>query len=206
VRFLHSKGLKSAFKNSTMTDQQLSHRATPVKSQLQNKSEHLRTNKCTQAVSAEVLKTAEIRMQQKGMLPGNNSLNHHPLWFFVETEKNVFLWRSGLQLDDKEEFDFWVDLETLIEKRLSQIERSKQSDPIQFAFSEFEINADPKAAEKDYLLALKENIMPILNHLSALSEVQREIIAEGTKTKATQVVLPHYNNKVAAGSKIKVDL
>ena len=173
-----------------MTDQQLSIQATLAKSQAGNKIEQSSTNKCSRAVSAEILKTAEIRMQQKGMLPGGKALNHHPLWFFVETEKNVFLWRSGFGLNNKEDFDFWVDLETLVHKRLSQLERSELSDPAEFSFSEFKLDNDPKISEKEYLIALKENILPILNHLSALSEVQSEIIAEGTRLKSNRVVLP----------------
>ena len=141
-------------------------------------------------VAADIIRTAEIRMQQRGMLPGGSHLSHNPFWFLVETEKNVFLWRSGCSLVEKENFDFWVDIDSLLDKRISQLERQTASDPIASILDEFELAVDPVKAETEYLKALKETMLPILTHLSALSEVQREIINEGTQQSRTRVVLP----------------
>ena len=158
------------------------------------KSEHKIEQPCTNlnanVVAADIIRTAEIRMQQRGMLPGGQTLSHNPFWFLVETEKNVFLWRSGASLAEKEQFDFWVDIDSLLNKRIRQLDRQSSSDPTATIFEDFELAIDPVKAEKEYLEALRETIMPILNHLSALSEVQREIINEGTKCQAQRVVLP----------------
>src|SRR6187431_829960 len=89
------------------------------------KSEHKIEQPCTNlnanVVAADIIRTAEIRMQQRGMLPGGQSLSHNPFWFLVETEKNVFLWRSGSSLAEKEQYDFWVDIDSLLNKRLRQL-------------------------------------------------------------------------------------
>ena len=173
-----------------MSNPELNFSATTKKSESADKNVQNNTNLCANLVAADVLKTAEVRMQNKGMLPGGNKLSHNPLWFLVETEKNVFLWRSGHSLQEKQEFEFWVDLEALIEKRLAQLERSDFQDPMLHAFNEFELGVDPKAAEKEYLQSLLENFAPILSHLAALSEVQREILEEGLNQSNTRVVLP----------------
>ena len=156
----------------------------------QSKIEQTCTNLHANVVAADIIRTAEIRMQQRGMLPGGQVLSHNPFWFLVETEKNVFLWRSGATLADKDKFDFWVDIESLLNKRISQLERQNNTNPAESVFEDFELSVDPTKAEKEYLEALRETIMPILNHLSALSEVQREIIAENTASAGQRVVLP----------------
>ena len=160
-------------------------------SQFLSKSEQVCTNTNANVVAADIIRTAEMRMQQKGMLPGGQTLSHNPFWFLVETEKNVFLWRSGCSLVDKDKYDFWVDINSLLDKRIDQLERQNGSDPISTEFDAFDLNVDPLKAEKEYLEILRETIMPILNHLSALSEVQREIISENTNSRAQRVVLPY---------------
>lgn len=183
-------------KSKTMSDQGLNNPRTQTTASLTHKIEQPNTNKCNIAVAADMLKTAEIRMQQKGMLPAADALCHNPFWFLVETEKNVFLWRSGHGLNEKQDFDFWVDVESLLDKRLKQLQRANYTDPSSAAFSEFDLKTDPIKAEAEYLIALRNSIGPILQHLSALSEVQAEIVKEALSNQSLRVVLP-FDKKAA---------
>lgn len=162
------------------------------KSEISSKNEQACTTTHANVVAADIIRTAEIRMQQRGMLPGGQNLSHNPFWFLVETEKNVYLWRSGCSLTEKDNFDFWVDIESLISKRLEQLERNNSNNPFSSGLDEFGDSENPSNAESEYLLALRDAIGPILNHLSALSEVQREILLENhaTNDSTKRVVLP----------------
>jgi hypothetical protein len=52
-----------------------------------------------------------------------------PLWFLAETERNIFLWRQGKSLDDVEDYEFWVDIPSLITKRRVQLESPQGLNP-----------------------------------------------------------------------------
>lgn len=184
------------------SNQMVSENISTEAAQSLSKSEQLCTNTNVNVVSADIIRTAEIRMQQRGMLPGGQTLCHNPFWFLVETEKNVFLWRSGCSLEDKDNFEFLVDVDSLLDKRLNQLERQYSSDPTASILDNFDLSLDPVKAETEYLKALKETILPILNHLSALSEVQLEIISEHCQQTTTRVVLPY--SKVAGSMTTEV--
>lgn len=52
-----------------------------------------------------------------------------PLWFLAETERNVFLWRSGQSLDDARKYSFWVEINALIDKRRDQLQNPQDHNP-----------------------------------------------------------------------------
>src|SRR5438045_1804769 len=66
------------------------------------------------ALTLENLKCVEESLTKRGLLPSSISL---PLWFLAETERNVFLWKHGLSLVNVEEFVFWIDVASLVDKR-----------------------------------------------------------------------------------------
>ena len=85
------------------------------------------------AILADVLKTLEVQFQRRGMLPSGTEsgpgMAFHPLWFVAETERNVFLWRQGCSLIQQDEFEFWIDIEALISKRLNQLDSADPENP-----------------------------------------------------------------------------
>ena len=62
-------------------------------------------------------------------MPSTGLGSFNPLWFAAETERNVFLWRSGCSLIQEDEFEFWIDVPRLIAKRSRQLENSNPANP-----------------------------------------------------------------------------
>lgn len=125
------------------------------------------------AVLLEVLKSIECELQRKGHLPPPTSHSFNPLWFLAETERNVFLWRSGLSLSQKDELEVWIEVKELIEKRLAVLDAGKGDDnPFVNPLWESSLT-DPGVTdgERRYLNTLKELLEPIHRHAHALSVV-----------------------------------
>jgi hypothetical protein len=78
----------------------------------------------------EVLKTLETQIRSRNLLHSVHSFPFHPLWFQAENERNVFLWREGFSIIQKDEFEFWIDVPALIKKREKALINSTYNHPL----------------------------------------------------------------------------
>lgn len=114
----------------------------------------------------------EARLQERGLLPPATGPSFSFLWFIAETERNVFLWRNGYSIAQADEFDFWVSVPDLIQKRLNQLELGSPDNP--FINPLWGItNHSPVHAgrEIEYLNALADVMSRIADQAFALSHV-----------------------------------
>jgi hypothetical protein len=124
--------------------------------------------------------------------------HYAPLWFLVETERNVFLWRNGLSVCDADDYEFWIDPARLVEKRLLQLENPDIGNP--FLSSSIELaettNASPdarqqaKEEESRYLNDFLELLHRGAPHAHALSEVLSIVSNAPGKARPARVLLP----------------
>ncbi|NLF25510.1 MAG: hypothetical protein GX589_07620 [Deltaproteobacteria bacterium] len=140
-----------------------------------------------------VIKTLEVQLQKRGLLQKQKLDRFYPLWFLAETERNVYLWRHGHSLTNQADFEFWIDVDALIAKRLDQLEQtSEEIESMNAGLGYGVLDQDLAIKEREYLLTLSELIRKIQNHASALSHVglmiEREI--SSTCRRRTRVVLP----------------
>jgi hypothetical protein len=123
-------------------------------------------------VLADMLKTLEEALNARGILQRDALDLFQPLWYLVETEKNVFLWKRGCSLIQQDEFEFWVDLPALIAKRQSQLERDDGLNPfVNHLWGLGTLTKDAKERELSYLTEFLAVVSDIQEHLCALSEV-----------------------------------
>ena len=124
------------------------------------------------AVTIEILKAAEERLQNREFVESTHALGLNPLWFLAETERNVYLWRNGHSLADIRDFEFWIDIPKLVAKRLKQLRSDSTDSPFLNPFWGIS-DPDPALidAESDYLRELQTALLRIAPHLSALSAV-----------------------------------
>ncbi len=143
------------------------------------------------AVLWEVLHGVEVQLQRKGMLPSNAPASFNPLWFLAETERNVFLWQQGCSLIDQEQFEFWIDIPKLLNKRRAQLKKGNSANPFTnplWGESEY----DPSLAdrENEYLEQLEELVAQVAGHAHALSIVASQVQRELHGEDRPRVVLP----------------
>jgi hypothetical protein len=74
------------------------------------------------AVLLGVLKAIECELRARHQL-GSSSSEATPLWFLAETERNLYLWISGVGLANAGSTVFWVNISALITKRKRQLLR-----------------------------------------------------------------------------------
>ena len=144
------------------------------------------------AVLEEVLRLVETQLQQKGLVANPDPDTFHPLWFLAETERNIFLWRQGLSLDQQSEFEFWVDLDALLQKRLIQLDRDEPDNPFLNPLLDSSAG-DPalRRVEREYVSSFRDLLSEIAAHAHGLSLVASLLRAEvaGGRQKPL-VVLP----------------
>ena len=142
------------------------------------------------AVPLSVLKRTEEELRTRGLLGRTVSSTVLPLWFLGETERNVFLWRNGLSVDDASRFEFWIDVPRLIEKQLTRAEGKPGSDSF---FLPLWTTEDLGKFENDGVTAYCGVLSEIWElagpHLHALSAAAREVV-EGHVAQTPIVVLP----------------
>jgi hypothetical protein len=131
----------------------------------------------------DVLKTLEHEIRNRHLLPSSHLdfSCFHPLWFQAETERNVFLWRAGFSLIEKDEFEFWVDVPALIQKRLSTLNKPSTDSP--FSNGIWPKNDSDSVnqainSEKQYLTELAQIFDSISDHATALCEVSTMVMQE----------------------------
>lgn len=145
------------------------------------------------AILLDSLKTLELQLQRRGIIGLELGDVHfaQPIWFSAETERNIFLWRSGLSLADVENFEFWIDVEKLVEKRLTLLEGSTADNP--FVNPLWGSNSvDPSTAKKEaeYLRSFMAVLSSIEAHANALSKVTSAILRDTyTEQKEKQIIL-----------------
>lgn len=147
------------------------------------------------AVLADLLKTIETQLAAKGYLCDTTDQHFNPIWYLAETERNVFLWKRGCSLVQHDEFEFWVDLPALIDKRLKQLSSFNGNNP--FLNPLWGIaSSDPESAarERDYLLSFRDalsRIEELLHDISKLGSALLEEQRESSENKE-RVVLPAF--------------
>lgn len=145
-------------------------------------------------VLLEVLKTLEHQITARHLLPSNHKTqSFHPLWFQAETERNVFLWRAGFSIIEKDDFEFWINVPQLINKRLSFLKKGPTDSP--FLHPKWSFSDDVSSsidAEIKYLNELYELFDSVAEHATALCEVSSLVLAEisPVNEQKTTVVLP----------------
>lgn len=141
----------------------------------------------------ESIRPFEERLQNKGLLPPSSPFSFNPLWFLAETERNIYLWRSGKSLIEQDEFEFWVDIPKLINKRNQQLSTFEGNNPYTNPLWGLSIPSQNIIAEElEYLKLFKDAFLLIEAHANTLSRVcsmlSREINPELEALKL--VILP----------------
>ena len=135
-----------------------------------------------------VLKAIETELCKRELL-GAAARRATPLWFLAETERNVFLWRTGKSIDDQRMYSFWVDIRALLVKRRDQLSRNRGFNPF--------INPLPQSGgieyETEYLDAFEDICETVMIQAEALSKASEAARADVLPTISTRpvVVLPY---------------
>lgn len=150
-----------------------------------------KTPRRERALLLSALKTIEEQLQRRGMLPITYLHTFNPLWFQAETERNVYLWRSGYSLADEDDFEFWIDPQALLEKRLSLLQELDPKNPfVNPLWGLAPLDPENVRTEVDYLETLRSHLAQIIGHASALSELGSEMLQELDGIERQIVVLP----------------
>lgn len=124
------------------------------------------------SVLDSVLETMEKDLTRRGLLQIDGSGSYHPLWFLAETERNIFLWRHGMSIEEHEHFEFWIDVPRLIEKRLAQLEGFSPENPfLNPLWGELPYDQEQSSIEANYLKSFTDIALDILPHAHALSHI-----------------------------------
>ncbi len=133
------------------------------------------------ALLITVLRTVEGELRRRKMI-GHGSEERTPLWLLAETERNIFLWRHGKSLDDRHEYDFWVDLPALLAKRRRQLETPQGLNPfINPLWGAAPLDEQTVQKERDYLEDVEDLLECIVPHAEALSRASVTVRLEVEK-------------------------
>lgn len=141
----------------------------------------------------EVLKTVEIELQKRGLLKIPENGSFHPVWFLAETERNIFLWRSGCSIIEQDDFEFWIDVRGLIQKRLEALRTFDSENPFMNSMWGSPASSEEQVSgEKLYLSSFIKIIESIEDHANALCLVAQSALKELCKeaTLREMVLLP----------------
>ena len=144
------------------------------------------------AVHIHLVKILETELQKKQLLDAKTDVLN-PLWFLAETERNVFLWRNGFSLEQEDEFDFWIDLPALIQKRLNQLSSFDTENPFMNPLWGLSIaDGDTVKREEQYLKSLFRLVTEVQVHLEALSLAAAVVAREISPNEENKevVILP----------------
>jgi len=140
------------------------------------------------AILLGVLKAIEKELQRRELL-GRSADQAMPHWFMAETDRNIYLWRSGRSIDDCHEFSFWVDVPELIAKRRRHISRCRGYNPF-VCSSPSETGAEHELRYLEQVEDLADSIFEKAALVSRASEsLQHEMQPE--QAYCTRVVLPY---------------
>lgn len=138
------------------------------------------------------LKTLELELQKRHLVPSMTPGMFNPLWFAAETERNVFLWRSGCSLIQEDEFEFWVDVPRLITKRSMQLENSSPGNPFTNPFWSI-ASDDSRTAQEE--ISYLERFARVMGEIETLATALCSITARlqrlvNTGETKPRVILP----------------
>jgi len=148
------------------------------------------------ALLADVLRTLETQLQAKALVNSFRSGTFNPIWFLVETERNIFLWRNGYSLSRQCDFEFWVDLPALIAKRIRQIESGDPSNPFVNPYGDWNnshadsLLSEALKEEKEYLKSFLRSLESIMIHAHALSQAGSLLAQEIEGREKPRILLP----------------
>ena len=143
------------------------------------------------AVLADSLRPLETQLIRRGFLRQDAADSFNPLWYLVETERNVFLWKRGCSVLQQDEFEFWVDVEAIIAKRLRQLDSMDGENPfVNPLWGVASMDASSKEREREYLTSFKAALQKIELHLHALSYVGSLLLKQHGEQPRERVVLP----------------
>jgi len=145
------------------------------------------------AILLGVLKSIEKELRARGFL-GNSFQEAMPLWFLAETERNIFLWRSCLSIDDANEFSFWVDVPALIAKRRRHLSRCDGFNPFVNP-SPSETGAEMELRYLDHIEDLGESVLAKAAVISRASHDLRRHLEPSSPICPT-IVLPYVANQL----------
>jgi hypothetical protein len=145
-----------------------------------------RPKKTGQEISAHsvllrILKPLETQLRARRLIAPPAGSSVQPLWFHAVTERNLFLWRSGYSLGEQDSFEFWVNPEKLVNKRLLQLDLIQKGEVqlLTLAADMPKIDEVTASEEKKYLEDLLVCLRRIHQHAFGLSQialmVQREL-------------------------------
>ena len=153
------------------------------------------------AISLDLLRPFESRMQKKGLLGPLRPSHCQPLWFTAETERNVFLWKHGLSLANKDDFEFWIDLKALVNKRINLLKTADLNNPFINPWWNGDDNTENSQLlyeatklEIEYLQLFLSNSDKIIAHASALSSVGSILYGEILGEEKEKILLPTMRN------------
>lgn len=145
------------------------------------------------AILINTIKTLETQLQTKGVLQGFDG-SFYPVWFLGEQERNVFLWRKGCSIIEASDYEFWVDLAGLIEKRKKNLSNGSLTNP----FTNPQWNGDEiddelpyrsiREKELRYLETFQEVFKRIQEYASAFSVAASD--AMENESTMVRVLLP----------------
>lgn len=142
------------------------------------------------AVLTSVLKTIETQLQKRGLLPYSAIESFNPIWFLAETERNIYLWRRGLSIDNAEKFEFWINITSLLEKRLRQLETGLDENPfVNSLWGTGGKDEHSKQRELNYILTFRDMLEKIHDHAQALSKASSLLEDELLGERQNQRVL-----------------
>ena len=133
----------------------------------------------TGAILLDVLKTLETEIRTRNLFSSVHSFPFHPLWFQAENERNIFLWRNGFSIIEKDEFEFWVDIPSLIKKRKDALKNATFNHPLSNPnWPSMNDAAHAIELESAYLAELSELFLKLAEHATALCEASSMAIKE----------------------------
>ena len=145
------------------------------------------------AILIGVLKSIEKELRARRFI-GDSFHEAMPLWFLAETERNIFLWRSCLSIDDANEFAFWVDVPALIAKRRRHLSRCEGFNPF-INSSPSETGAEIELRYLDHIEDLGESVLAKAAVISRASHELRRDLAPLAPICPT-IVLPYTSNQL----------
>lgn len=135
-----------------------------------------------------ILKSIENELRSRELL-GFSGAIPTPLWFLAETERNVFLWRSGQSLDDARKYSFWVNCQALIDKRREQLHHPQDHNPfINPLWGSGPIDSKLVDNELDYL-DLLEDLSPTIFKRGATLSCASESLRLEMDPNATRMAI-----------------
>lgn len=147
------------------------------------------------AILISTIKTLETQFQQRGLLTGFDG-SFYPVWFLSEQERNVFLWRKGCSIIEASDYEFWIDLNGLIEKRKNQLKTSSIGNPFitpdcMSNYGDDEMTySTSKDKELFYLSTFQELFKKIDEYASAFSIATSNAIEQDIDY-SVRILLPH---------------